>query len=122
MMSAADVSRATVSQSTCGRVLHPERDGRVRRGEQARLALIESALCQMEEGDFRPSAKNIAREAGFHPSAVNRLFGSLDLMMRVIAREHWVRVAPLLPFDTIGIAEIRFTVWTVLVGKPRELS
>ncbi len=121
-MGAPDVSRATVSQSTCGRVLHPERDGRVRRGEESRQALIESALQQMEEGNFRPSAKTIAREAAFHPSAINHLFGSLDLMMRVIAREHWQRVVPLLRFDTIGIADLRGAVWLVLVGKPRELS
>ena len=113
---------ATMDGASSTFIVHPERDGRVRRGEQARLALIQSALWLMEEGNFRPSAQDIARGAGLHPSAVNRLFGSLELMMRVIAREHWVRVVPFLPFDTIGIAEIHFTVWTVLVGKPRELS
>lgn len=116
------VSRETLPQSNCGRVLHPERDGRLRRGEQTRLVLIQSALRLMEKGDFRPAAQAIALEAGMHPSAINHQFGSLALMMRVVARTHWVSVARLLPFDTIGVAKVQETVWVVLVGKPRELS
>lgn len=117
------VSRETLPQSNCGRVLHPDRDGRLRRGEEARQALIKSAIGLMWEGNFRPTGKEISLRAGMHPSAACRVFRSVELMMRVIAREHWSSVALSLPFETrsAGVPP-QVAVWAVLVGKPRELS
>jgi hypothetical protein len=118
-----DVSRRTLPQSNCGRVLHPERDGRLRKGEEARKTLIKAAIELMAKGNFRPSGKEISLRAGMHPSAACRVFRSVDLMMRVIAREHWQFVSLLLPFEKAGPpANYRDAVWAVLVGRPRDLS
>lgn len=116
------VSRETLPQSNCGRVLHPERDGRVRRREETEQALIKAALDLMAQGNFRPSGKEISLRAGLHSSAVCRVFRSVELLMRVIARKHWQELAWLLPFEIAPPASNgRDAVWAVLVGKSREL-
>lgn len=104
-------------------MLHPERDGRLRRGEEARQALIKAALDLMANGNFRPSGKEISLRAKMHPSAACRVFRSIELMMRVIAREHWASVMLLLPFDARAAGvNPRVAVWAVLVGKRQVLS
>ena len=94
----------------------------MRRREETELALIKAALQLMEKGNFRPSGKEISLRAGLHPSAVCRVFRSVELMMRVIARKYWQYLAGLLPFEHAPPAtNARDDVWAVLVGKPRDL-
>ena len=74
----------------------------------------------MERGNFRGTAQQLADLAGVRRQSICRYFGSVDLLYRVVAREHWKAVEPHLP--TYNGFEARALVWLVLVGKPRELS
>lgn len=84
--------------------------------------LIDAALAFIAKGNFRPTVLEITQAAGTHGGAVTYHFGGLELMMRVIAREHLDEIK--LPFaDGFMLDhEFRDAVWVVLVGRPRELS
>lgn len=91
--------------------------------DQKRTALIGAALALIRQGRFRFGAQELADKAGVRRQAIARYFGSVDLLYRVLAREHWMDVAACLPFG-VGAArgEKKLAAWTVMVGKPRELS
>jgi len=92
-------------------------------GEAKRAALIKAVLALAAKGNFRGTAQQLADLAGVRRQAICRYFGSVELLYRVVARERWIEVVPLLPFgvDPLGLPE-KDAVWVVLVGKPRELS
>ncbi len=91
--------------------------------EAKRAALIRAVLILAAEGNFRGTAQQLADLAGVRRQAICRYFGSVELLYRVVARERWGDVFPLLPFglEDLGVPE-KDAVWVVLVGKPRELS
>lgn len=84
----------------------------------SRQRLIDEALKLMAAGNFRPTGLEITSRAGCHHGAINYHFGAVDLMMRVLAREHCEAVAALLP---ITFPDPKVAVWLVLVGRPRSL-
>lgn len=90
--------------------------------EQKRTALIEAALGLIAEGQFRFGAQELADRAGVRRQSIARYFDSVDLLYRVLAREHWVKVCPHLPFQVYSAGELREAVWAVLVGRKRTLS
>lgn len=92
--------------------------------EATRQALIKAALALIGEGRFRFGAQELADRAGVRRQAICRYFGSVDLLYRVLAREHWPEVASHLPF-ALGICDFddqyaRAAVWAVLVGRPKD--
>lgn len=91
--------------------------------EQKRTALIGAALALIRLGRFRFGAQELADKAGVRRQSIARYFGSVDLLYRVFAREYWRYVAACLPFGVVTPGcEEKLAVWTVMVGKPRELS
>lgn len=111
--SAVDVSRDTLAKSDCGgrRYVSAYRQ---HQGALSREALIRAALLLIGRGNFRPSARAIAGLAGMHQSAVNRHFGSVELLYRVIAREHADAVCE----AALGEPQA----WLIMVGRKRGLS
>lgn len=107
----APVSRETHT------VLHKQR-----RGDRTRRRLIDAVVAFAHEGRYRAAAEELATWAGVERTALYRHFGAVDLLYRVVAREHWSKVR--LPFSTASLPdpEARAAVWAVLVGQPRELS
>lgn len=96
------------------------------RGDRTRARLVDAVVAYAEAGRFQPPAKDLAQFALTTPGAINRHFGSVKLLRRVVAREHWDRIFPCLPFAAamapLREADARAAVWAVLVGEPRELS
>lgn len=90
---------------------------RVSRAEQKRAALIAAVLRLADRGNYRGTAQQLWTLAGVRRQAIARYFGSVDLLYRVVAREHWLQVPLPAPLELT-----KETVWLVLVGKPRELS
>lgn len=116
MMAATTVSRETHQ---------PLRKYSQKRGDKTRERLIDGVVAYAAQGQFRVSARQLGQYAGVHHTAVNRHFGAVELLYRVVARQHWQRVLPSLPpwvAAYMPAAEAKALVWTVLVGEPRELS
>jgi len=107
------VSRDTFAKPVCGgrRYVSAYRQYQ---GELTREALIKAALLIVGRGNFRPDAREIAGLAGVHQSAVNRHFGSVELLYRVLAREHSEAVCQ----AALG----EHPAWLIMVGKKREVS
>lgn len=82
-------------------------------------ALIEAAIAEMRAGNFRPCAKVLATRAGYDQSRINRRFGSIELMRRCLAREHWERIAGLAGLQDLPERERRRLVWLIMVGTTR---
>jgi AcrR family transcriptional regulator len=122
-----DVSHETLPPSACnrgGKVLHPERDGRLRKGTRARETILRAALAFIAAGNFRPSVVEIARRAGVSPRLVHHHFASqVDLFCR-IAQEHTEAVlavalgGPTAP-DTDTARDLA---WAIMVGTRRPRS
>ena len=112
------VPRETLAQSGSGGGAKYVSPYRLAQGERTRAAIITATLKLIERGNFRPEAKEIAVLADIHRSAVTRLFGSVDLLYRVIAREHASAVMSAVrgpdPLEEDDLA------WLIMVGKRRE--
>jgi AcrR family transcriptional regulator len=108
-----NVSRGTFAKPVCGGRKYVSAYRR-RQGELTREALVKATLLIIGRGNFRPDAREIAGLAGVHQSAVNRHFGSVDLLYRVIAREYAQAVCQ----AAIG----EHQAWLIMVGKKRGLS
>jgi AcrR family transcriptional regulator len=96
---------------------------RQNQGQRTRQAIVDAALAFIEQGNFRPKAREVAEIAGCHKSAVTRHFGSIDGLYRLIAREHATAVIRAaeqhdvsLPYDHAKVA------WLIMVGRKREPS
>jgi AcrR family transcriptional regulator len=87
--------------------------------EQKRTALIAAVIVLARQGNFRGTAAEIATLACVRRQSLGRYFGSVELLYRVVAREHWQQILPCLPFDADRQKD---AIWALLVGKPRELS
>lgn len=100
---------------------------RQRAAEHQRTALIAAVLVLANQGNFRGTAQQIADLAKVRRQSIARYFGSVDLLYRVVAREHWQQVVPCLGVSLDFFADVfgdeaKKAVWLVLVGKPRALS
>lgn len=120
------VSRETLAaprSPSYGRVRDRAIDGRIRKGLATRERIVDAVLAAVGRGNFRPTNREVARAAGVTPPAVIKHFGSLDLLYRVIAREHPAEVVAAAGIEAPGGAPGgRALAWTIMVGKPRGLS
>lgn len=113
----AGVSRGTLAQSG---FIRRSYDSPVRQRKSAATehALIEAALIEMQHGRFRPTAKVITLRAGYTPASINQRFGSIDLMRRRLAREHWEVISSLAGLGRQTMAERKRLVWLIMTGAP----
>lgn len=116
------VSHETMAHGDCAKRRYRS-PFRQKQRERTRAALLEAALSFVRRGNFRPMAKEIADKAGAGHGSVNRHFGSVELLYRVIAREH---AATVISASGYGLCapdyEHRGLAWLIMVGQPREMS
>ncbi len=89
--------------------------------EQKRAALIAAVLVLANRGNYRGTAQELADMAGVRRQSIGRYFGCVELLYRVVAREHWKQVELPLPLAVRGTPRAKDLVWLVLVGQPRDL-
>ena len=83
-------------------------DGRVRRGERTRSAIVDALLALLHQGVLSPTAAQIAQGAGVSVRSVFQHFDDLDALHLELAAEQARRVQPLLdPPDATGSLEAR---------------
>jgi len=83
-------------------------DGRVRRGERTRSAIVDALLALLDQGVLTPTAAQIAQGAGVSVRSVFQHFDDLDALHLELAAEQARRVQPLLdPPDATGSLEER---------------
>lgn len=121
----APVSHETLPQPEIGRrgYFSPVR---TTQGDRTRAALVAALLASVAAGRFRPEARDLARVAGVHKSAVTRHYGALHLLYRVIAREHAEAVVEAMQrhgrlAGPVVEADVKPLAWLVMVGEPKEL-
>lgn len=116
------VSHETVEQrrSPCGRVRDRALDGRTRRGDARRELIVQAVLASARDGNFRPSLVELRERTGIAKTSIVKLFGSLNLLYRVVAREHAQAVVDAAGGAAGFFGADRFA-WLIMVGKRREL-
>ena len=76
-------------------------DGRVRRSRETRARLIDTTWALLGEGNWRPTAREIARRTGVSQRTVFAHFGTLNDLMTEAAARHSGEVSgatqPLVP-------------------------
>lgn len=120
------VSRETLEQqhSPFGRVRNRATDARTRRGDARRALIVQAVLTSARDGNFRPGLVELRQRTGIPKTSIVRLFGSLDLLYRVVARRHIPEILQAAGCDAVRVdpnAGQRLA-WLIMVGKPRELS
>lgn len=63
-------------------------DGRVRRSRETRARLLEATWALLGEGNWRPTAREIARRTGVSQRTVFAHFGTLNDLMTEAAARH----------------------------------
>ena len=66
-------------------------DGRVVRGERNRQAIADALLAFYDEGEFRPSAAQIAQRAGISVRSVHNHFDDMESLRAEVAERQWAR-------------------------------
>ena len=69
-------------------------DGRVRRSRETRARLIEATWTLLGEGNWRPTAREIAQRTGVSQRTVFAHFGTLNDLMSEAASAHSAGRAP----------------------------
>ena len=116
--------RPTVPRETFAGQMPPEprryhSPYRAKKLANTHTAIVEAVMARIRAGHFQPSVPDIIAIAGISRKTLNKHFGPLHLLMRVVARERWREVVPLLPFPVPDDAKAQRTaVWAVLVGQP----
>jgi AcrR family transcriptional regulator len=78
---------STVSEVTDGAT-----DGRARRSERSRQAIVDAMLSLLEEGDLRPSAARVAERAGISERLIYHHFRDLEDLLGAVASRQAARV------------------------------
>jgi AcrR family transcriptional regulator len=71
-------------------------DGRVRRGERNRNALVDALLALIEDGELQPSAPRVAERAGLSLRTVFQHFADMESLYATLADRQTRRVTALL--------------------------
>ena len=78
----------------------PTVDGRSARAQRTRDSVVDAVLALVEDGNTRPTAKEIAERAGISVRSVYVHFDDLDDLFRAAASRHFAHMADLLtPVD-----------------------
>jgi TetR/AcrR family transcriptional regulator, regulator of autoinduction and epiphytic fitness len=72
-------------------------DGRVTRGARTRAAVVDALLALNERGNLRPTAREIATEAGVSLRSVYVHFDDIESLFLAASARHGERMAALLP-------------------------
>lgn len=76
-----------------------EADGRIVRGERTRRALAEALISLLEDGEPRPTARQVADRAGVSLRLVFHHFEDMEAVLReavaIQVERHWSRLRPL---------------------------
>jgi AcrR family transcriptional regulator len=75
-------------------------DGRVRRGERNREAIIDALLACYEAGALRPSVPEVAAQAGVSVRSVHNHFADVEALRAELAERQWERHSHLLASAT----------------------
>src|SRR5262245_37474856 len=76
-------------------------DGRTRRGERNREAIIDALIACYEEGTLRPSVQEVADRAGVSARSVHNHFADVETLRAEVAERQWQKCAPFaVPLDT----------------------
>ena len=76
-----------------------ELDGRRLRRQNNRTAVLDALLALYREGNYQPSAAEIAERAGLSPRSLFRYFDDVDDLNRAAIDAQLARARPLLAFD-----------------------
>jgi AcrR family transcriptional regulator len=101
----------------------PERtDGRQARSARTRFAVAEAMLDCLQDGQLRPSAKEVAERAGVSTRAVFRHFASMESLLEEVAELQIERVMSQLPaVVTAGTLERRIDALVEHSARRNEL-
>jgi AcrR family transcriptional regulator len=80
----------------------PEADGRRRRREVGRIAVVDAVIDLILDGEGPPTAEQIAERADVSVASVFRYFSSLDELRRLGVQRYFERIDHLLAIDAIG--------------------
>jgi AcrR family transcriptional regulator len=75
----------------------PPQDGRLTRAARTRAAVVEALLTLNEQGNLRPTARDIAAEAGVSLRSLYVHFDDLEALFVAASARHAERLAALLP-------------------------
>lgn len=92
-------------------------DGRVRRGERTRQAIVDALLSCYEDGALRPSVTEVAARAGVSARSVHNHFEDVENLRAEVAERQWERYAHLADTDIDGSTAERVA---TLVGRRAE--
>jgi AcrR family transcriptional regulator len=76
--------------------MQPAIDGRVQRGERNRTAIVDALLTLLEEGNGRPSGREIAERAGVSLRSVFQHFDDMESLYAECVRRQHDKIAPML--------------------------
>src|SRR5882757_1404101 len=77
-------------------------DGRVRRGERNREAIVDALLACYEAGVLRPSVPEVAAQAGVSVRSVHNHFADVEALRAELAERQWERYSHLIgPSESI---------------------
>jgi len=97
-------------------------DGRFARSRRTRAAVAEAMLDCLEQGQLRPSAREVAAKAGVSTRAVFRHFDRMEALLEEVAALQIDRVLPSLPpVETEGPLEARVTSLVEYATRVNEL-
>jgi TetR/AcrR family transcriptional regulator of autoinduction and epiphytic fitness len=68
-------------------------DGRTRRGERNREAIIDALIACYHDGSLRPSVQEVADRAGVSARSVHNHFVDVEALRAEVAQRQWVRCA-----------------------------
>jgi AcrR family transcriptional regulator len=74
-------------------------DGRRARRDQNRRAVVDALVSLYEEGDYEPTAAEVARRAGLSPRSLFRYFDDVADLSRAAVAHHARRVGPMLSVE-----------------------
>ena len=70
-------------------------DGRTRRGERNREAIIDALIACYDDGILRPSVQEVADRAGVSARSVHNHFVDVEALRAEVAQRQWERCSPL---------------------------
>ncbi|MCX7621492.1 MAG: TetR/AcrR family transcriptional regulator [Acidimicrobiales bacterium] len=82
-------------------------DGRHRRSEQSKAAIVNALLSLIREGNLRPSSAQIAERAGVTQRTLFNHFGDMDALLTAVARQQAQLIYELLPTGGDGSLDER---------------